>query len=152
MKNLEQQIALWAQSALDARTDRTDLFVVSVQVAGHAPRRKVTVTLDGEEAGADIESCTAVSRTLADRLEEEDAIDGAYNLEVTSAGLTSPIAQPRQYRRHVGQRFRVRLLDGRQLEGELQAANDQHITLLAGEGAEALDYPQIDSAKLILTF
>jgi ribosome maturation factor RimP len=57
-----------------------------------------------------------VSRRLSDLLDSEDAIAGAYTLEVSSPGINRPLKRPEHFGRFVGKRIRVRtrdMIDGR---------------------------------------
>jgi ribosome maturation factor RimP len=66
-----------------------------------------------------------VSRAIEGELDRE-AYD--FSLEVTSAGATSPIVNPRQYRKNIGRKLSVRTTD-EQFEGNLTEADDQRIVL-----------------------
>jgi ribosome maturation factor RimP len=52
-----------------------------------------------------------VSRRLSDLLDSEDAITGAYSLEVSSPGINRPLKRPEHFARFVGKRIRVRTRD-----------------------------------------
>ena len=56
--------------------------------------------------------------------EEQD-----FSLEVTSAGATSPLVLPRQYKKHIGRNLEVKTNDDQKLEGELTEADDERIVL-----------------------
>ena len=68
-----------------------ELFLVDLTVTGVSGNQRVLVLIDGE-AGLPIESCSLISRKLSNRIEEEDLIDGAFNLEVSSPGIDRPLS------------------------------------------------------------
>ncbi|SHJ99276.1 ribosome maturation factor RimP [Hymenobacter psychrotolerans] len=104
-----------------------DLFVVDLSVSD-AIRPKITVTLDSEQ-GLGIDECAKVSRRLAKRIDEAYGEDATYSLEVTSPGADQPLTDPRQYTRHVGRTFSLKLQDGTEKTGKLEAIEAEGIQL-----------------------
>lgn len=103
------------------------LFVVSLTVSD-AIRPKVTVTLDGEQ-GFGIDECAQVSRRFARRIEEAYGEEASYTLEVTSPGADQPLRDPRQYTRHVGRTLSLKMADGTEKTGALEAIEADGIQL-----------------------
>ena len=62
-----------------------------------------------KEGGFTIEDCEKVSRALDPKLDEEDFIDTAYILEVSSPGLTRKLTKERDFERCIGRLIRVSL-------------------------------------------
>ena len=62
-----------------------------------------------KEGGITIDDCELVSRALSDLLDEEDFIDDAYVLEVSSPGLGRPLKKEKDFRRSIGEEVEVRL-------------------------------------------
>jgi ribosome maturation factor RimP len=54
----------------------------------------------------------AVSRHVGFHLEEENVIETAYNLEVSSPGIDFPLSSPRQYAKNVGRTLGIKMADG----------------------------------------
>ncbi|MBT2556186.1 ribosome maturation factor [Hymenobacter sp. ISL-91] len=99
------------------------LFAVDLTVSDSV-RPKVTVTLDGEQ-GLGIDECAQVSRRLARRIEEHYGDELSYTLEVTSPGADQPLRDPRQYVRHVGRTLHLKLQDGTEKTGKLEAISPE---------------------------
>jgi ribosome maturation factor RimP len=59
------------------------------------------------EDSVSVEDCAKVSRDLSAILDVEDAVPGAYILEVSSPGLDRPLRKPDDYRRFAGRRAKV---------------------------------------------
>jgi ribosome maturation factor RimP len=69
------------------------------------------VFIDGP-GGIRHEDCERVSRELSAVLDVADVIPHTYQLEVSSPGLNRPLRTLEHFRRHTGQRARVRLKQG----------------------------------------
>jgi len=80
----------------------------------------IHVYLDGDE-GVTIKDCVMLSRAIEAELEEQRAI---FSLDVSSHGATTPLAMPRQYKKHIGRTLEIRLNDSSKAEGELLHADD----------------------------
>ncbi len=106
--------------------DRPELFIVEVKVLNNA---KIMILLDGDE-GVGIHDCAMVSRHVGFHLEEENLIDHAYNLEVGSPGLDTPLLLERQFLKNTGRIVEVKLKNGSKKEGELLSSDPEQITIL----------------------
>ena len=100
----------------------TTMFLVDVVVK---PGNAIVVEVDSDE-GVSIDDCIALSRNIESHL-DRDAED--FELEVGSAGITSPLKIPRQYKKNIGNEVEVLSKDGRKLFGILKEANEASFTL-----------------------
>ncbi|MBE7178425.1 MAG: ribosome assembly cofactor RimP [Mucilaginibacter polytrichastri] len=107
----EKQLEKWVEEWL---TDRPDLFIVKVKKSGN----KVSILMDGDN-GITIQDCSRISRMLGRQLEENDIIDSAFTLEVSSPGADEPFSGPRQYEKNIGRNIHVKFNDGQIAEGKL---------------------------------
>jgi len=105
--------------------DRPDLFIVSVRFLKNGV---LEILLDGDN-GIAIEDCVQVSRHVGFHLEEENVIDKAYRLEVSSPGIDSPLLLNRQYEKNIGRDVQVKMQDGTKREGQLLAINEGSISI-----------------------
>ena len=55
-----------------------------------------------KEGGITIDDCVTISRALEVKLDEEDFIEEAYILEVSSPGLGRPLKRERDFERSIG--------------------------------------------------
>ena len=62
-----------------------------------------------KDGGVTIDDCEAVSRALNDKLDEEDYIDDAYILEVSSPGLTRALKKPEHFSKSIGKDVEFKL-------------------------------------------
>ena len=137
--------------------DRPELFLVEVKML---PNNKLIIHVDGDE-GITIQDCAAISRHVGFQLEEENTIDKAYNLEVSSPGVGEPLKLKRQYDKNVGREVGVKLAGGTQTEGKLLAVSDKGIVIEAkvkekGKKAQlvetSIDFDQIIETKVLISF
>ncbi|MDE6563574.1 MAG: ribosome assembly cofactor RimP [Muribaculaceae bacterium] len=93
----------------------TDKYLVAVTVS---PADLINVEIDSD-SNVDIDTCARITRQI-ESVFDRDAED--YELEVGSAGLTSPLKVFRQYRKNIGNDMEVLTRDGRKLRGVLAEA------------------------------
>jgi ribosome maturation factor RimP len=134
-------------------------FVVDVSISAN---NKILVLLDSDE-GISIDRCVKVSRKIEQDLDEDD-LD--FGLEVSSAGLSSPLKVVRQYKKNLGRSLNVISNDGEKIKGKLVEVNDNDFSieveeLLKPEGKKrkelvlrtvTLAYNEVKSAKIIISF
>lgn len=85
----------------------------------------IVITLDNDES-IDIDECAALSRYIDEHMDRERE---DFELEVGSAGLTTPLKTLRQYAKFEGETMEVMMRDGRKLRGILGAADDEGFDL-----------------------
>lgn len=126
------------------------------------PDNSIVVEIDNDEA-VDIDDCAELSRYIEEHL-DRDVED--YELEVGSAGITSPFKVLRQYLKNVGNEVEVLLRNGVKLTGILKAADEEGIILtvekqVKPEGAKrkvtvqedlSYKYDEIKYTKYLLRF
>ncbi len=137
--------------------DRPDLFLVDVQMQGGG---LLTILIDGDN-GVAITDCVAISRHVGFHLEEENTIEQAYNLEVSSPGLDMPLKSLRQYQKNISRLLGVKLIDGSKHEGKLLAADESGITIeenIKEKGKKAtliqniIPFTDITETKVLVSF
>ncbi len=102
--------------------NQTDKFVTKchVSVGNH-----IEILIDGETP-VQISDCVSLSRAIENSLDREKE---DFSLEVSSHGATSPLVDIRQYKKHIGKNFELKLEDGGKAEGELTNMNEDSLTL-----------------------
>lgn len=97
----------------------------------------LTLYID-REGGVTIDDCEAVSRAVEPVLDENDPIDAAYYLSVSSLGLDRPLKKDRDFERKLGAKLSVGLYapqDGKKdFTGTLLAFDAESFTLDTGAG------------------
>lgn len=142
-----------------ALEEKPSIFLIDLTVS---EGNKIMVTLDGDN-GVTLQDCIDVSRAIEHNLdrEEED-----FSLEVASAGATSPLKFPRQYKKNAGRKLEIKKTDGTILEATIADANEEAVVLewstrepkKIGKGKETVHhkvevpYSEIKEAKVIIVF
>jgi ribosome maturation factor RimP len=148
------------QELLDrAFEERNDLFLIDYKIGG---ANDIYVIIDGDE-GVKLADCIFVSRAVEHNLdrEEED-----FSIEVTSAGATSPLEMPRQFKKNLGRDLEVESNEGAKETGKLTTASDDSITIEwkarepkpVGKGKHTVEkswtlaYDEIKKARVVIKF
>ena len=146
-----QHPAAAAQAALQQRVEarlassEPDVEVLAVELAGSRRSPVLRVFVDRPE-GVDLGVCTRVTNQLRDLLDD-------YGVEVSSPGPERPLSKPAHYRRHLGQRVRVRThdqIEGRKdFKGELIDADDEAVAVAGESGTIRIPLQRIRRSNLI---
>jgi len=134
--------------AEEIRQEGFELYHWHLRPAG---KRRVLQIYRHGEGGVGLDDCARVSRRLGLAIDEAEAVEGSYVLEVSSPGLDRALYTARHYELVLEQRIRLlhRGEEDRTLEGVLLAVEEGHIRLETGDGVERLDLEQIDKARVV---
>lgn len=104
--------------------------------------------------GITVDDCETVSREFSDRLDEEDFIEEAYIMEVSSPGLGRPLKKGKDYKRSMGKELEIRTYRPINREKEfygILTAYDENSVTIDGEGGE-MTFQKSDIALIRLAF
>ena len=117
-------------------------------------RRILRVSIDHEQ-GIQLEDCVRINQKLQKLLDENDPIEEAYTLEVSSPGIFRVLKNPEHFRRFSGERIKIRLkkkINGmRQAIGKLCSSTEDGIQFLPENESEEklfIVYENISKARL----
>ena len=135
------------QSFVEDQLKDSEYFLTDLKVT---PSNEITVEIDSLTPG-DIEECVRLTRAIEEAF-DRDVED--YELEVGTAGLTSPLKVPRQYEKYIGQDLEVLTADGRKLHGMLRKADEKGIILAIQQKVkkEGSKKPVIETTELEIPF
>ncbi|MFC5874660.1 ribosome maturation factor RimP [Chryseobacterium arachidis] len=102
---------------------RKDLFLIDLKFSAGDD---ITVILDGDN-GVSLQDCLDASRAIEFNMDREEH---DFSLQVMSAGLSEPLATPRQFAKNLGREIEVLLNDSEKIEGELAKVDEEKITLI----------------------
>lgn len=152
------ELKIKIQALTEAFLEGSDYYVVDIK---HTPAsNKLQVFLDSDSS-VTVDRCAKISRHIEKTLDEEKWIGEQYILEVSSAGMDSPLKNPRQYAKYKGREIEVLYNDGRKIEGILQEADEDKIKLLKEkklknknipDGEEIISFTDIKTVKRIINF
>ncbi len=120
--NIEKRVAALVEEKI---ADRPDLFLVDIKML---PNRKLIILVDGD-GGIGVGDCAMISRHVGFHLEEENVIEEAYNLEVSSPGIDAALVMPRQYVKNIGRDLSIKMVGGAEREGKLKSIENDSITI-----------------------
>lgn len=105
------------------------------------------------ELGISLDQCAEISQQLSAVLDVEQAITGAYNLEVSSPGVDRPIFREADFNHYIGEELQLRLYSAinsrRKLKGHLLAVEANGLLITFEDNELAIPFDNIDKANLI---
>ena len=136
----------------------TDIFLVKLTVSSS---NDINVLLDSD-SGLTLSDCRSISRVIETSLDRENE---DFSLTVSSSGVGEPLVL-RQYKKNVGRKVRVTLIDGEIIEAKMVAADEKGIELEwksrekkpTGKGKitvvnnKLLNYQSIKQTIVLITF
>ncbi len=105
-----------------AELEFTDTYLIDVKVKNN----KIEVFLDSDDAISFLK-CQKLSRWLEAILDENKSFGENYTLEVSSAGVGSPLKFLRQYTKNIGRIIDIKHGDGQNVRGVLKKVEENLI-------------------------
>ena len=136
----------------------TDIFLVKLTVSSS---NDINVLLDSDSS-LTLSDCRSISRAIESSLDRDDE---DFSLTVSSSGVGEPLVL-RQYKKNIGRKVRVTLIDGEIIEAKMVAADVKGVELEwksrekkpTGKGKitvvnkRLLDYQSIKQTIVLITF
>ena len=120
--NIEKRVRELVEEKI---ADKPSLFILDVKMHSNG---KLMILVDGDH-GIGIDDIAAISRHVGFKLEEENVIETAYNLEVSSPGIDTPLTSIRQYLKNIGRNLAIKMDDGLKREGKLTGITEDAIII-----------------------
>ena len=109
-----------------------------------------------KEGGVTIGDCETVSRALSDRLDDEDFIEDAYILEVSSPGLGRTLKKDKHLQMSLGESVELKTYQPiekqNEFSGILQAFDQESVTIETGGVPRVFARREIARIRLALDF
>lgn len=107
-----------------------ELDELKITPMGRRKVLRITVDGDGQDGrGPLLDDISRASRELSIALDGSEAVgEQPYTLEVTSRGVSTPLTQPKHYRRNTGRLVTLNLAE-EQVTGRIIAVDDTAVTL-----------------------
>ncbi len=103
--------------------------------------------------GINIDDCELISRALSDKLDEEDYIEDAYILEVSSPGLGRPLKKDKDFTRNIGNEVELKLFKAvdkqKEFTGILKEFDKETVTIEIDESTD-MSFKRTDIALIRL--
>ena len=137
----------------------TDTFLVDVIVR---PGNVIVIEIDSEN-GISLDDCIGLNKHIESKVDREVE---DYELEVGSAGVTSPFKIPKQYEKNIGNEVEVLTKKGEKLSGVLKSNDDNSFVItitkmVKPEGAKrkieveedfSFNYDEVKYTKYLIRF
>ena len=131
--------------------DQLDIFVVKVSLSGKRGDQVLRVSMDGDK-GITIDQCASISRQLGAKIEEADLIEDKFRLEVSSAGLETPLLLDRQYAKSVGRKLKIKRRTGEEIEGKLLVSGPNNLVLEIDGEKQEIELKEIEKSVIMISF
>tara|TARA_B100000963_G_scaffold61745_1_gene49701 strand:- start:30469 stop:30930 length:462 start_codon:yes stop_codon:yes gene_type:complete len=105
-----------------AIAERSDIFIVDVNIT---KSNFIKVILDSDDS-LSISDCHKISKQIINGLKDYDE---NFSLEVSSAGIGSPLVNKRQYKKNIGRFLEVKINSGEFYKGQLKSFNNDFIEI-----------------------
>ncbi|MBO4376284.1 MAG: ribosome maturation factor RimP [Lachnospiraceae bacterium] len=136
-------------------TDKQGVEIYDVEYVKEGSDWYLRAYID-KEGGVDIDDCEAVSRALSDKLDEEDFIEDAYILEVSSPGLGRSLKKDRHFEKSIGEDVELKTFKPidkvKNFEGVLKAFDDKTITVTIDGEDKVFNRTDLADVRLAIDF
>jgi ribosome maturation factor RimP len=143
----------WFQQVINREVEGVEL--VLVEEAGNRRHRILRLYIDHTQ-GVNHDLCARVSAAVGRGLDEVDAFDGAYTLEVSSPGLERPLRKQSHFETQIGKRVYVKTrlpIDGSKVwQGTLLRVSAEAVVVGEAEREVEIPLQDIASAHLVYEF
>ena len=140
-----------AEALVRPVVESAGLELVEVVVVKEGGRRVLRVTVD-KEGGVDLDTIAVTSQKLSRRLDLEGfSSSSPYALEVSSPGVERPLRTPRDFKKKIGEKVKVKVagVEPSTETGLLEKADDETIVVATDGGRVRIAYADIASARTV---
>ncbi len=126
------------------------LEVDRLEVVAAGRRSVLRIYLDGDGPagrGPSLDDIAVATRAVSRALDESDVTGEApYLLEVSSRGVSRPLAEPKHFRRNTGRLVALTLAGGERAEGRILGADADGVRLDVAGAERGVAYAEIEKA------
>ncbi len=162
MKKQDEYVAK-TEKILEPMMDEHGFELVDVEYVKEGGNYILRAYID-KEGGITINDCELINRALSDKLDEEDFIDDAYILEVSSPGLGRQLKKDKDYIRSIGKDIDIKLykdieltengkkIKAKEFTGRLDGFDEETVTVFLGEETVVFDRKDVAVIRLSIDF
>lgn len=130
--------------------------MVRVRLSGLRRKRLQLMAERVRDGQMEVDDCARLSRAVSALLDENDPIQGEYDLEVSSPGIDRPLMRIEDFERFIGHTAKLETLgmvDGRKrFKGDIAGVDGADVLLTLPEGGDVrLPFAGLAEARLVLT-
>jgi ribosome maturation factor RimP len=143
----------WLQQVIDQELEGVEL--VLLEQSGGPRQRTLRLFIDHAE-GVDHELCGRVSEVVGKAIDDVDAVNGAYTLEVSSPGIERPLRKREHFEAQMGKkvyvRTRIAVGGSKVWQGRLAQVTSEAVVIEEAGREARIEMGDIVSAHLIYEF
>jgi ribosome maturation factor RimP len=134
--------------------EKLNFFVIDITFRGDNRKKIIEVFVDAEK-NIDADNLAEISREINSIIEEQDVIQQAYRLDVSTPGVDRPLKFLKQFPKHINRNFEVTYKTGdetRTITGKLLSVEREELTFLSDKKEVLIEFKNITTAKVIISF
>lgn len=159
----QDEYVLRTEQLLEPMMQENNFELVDVEYVKEGSNHILRAYID-KEGGITINDCELINRALSEKLDEEDYIDEAYVLEVSSPGLGRKLKKDKDYIRSIGKDIDIKLfkeieltengkkIRAKEFSGRLDGYDEDTLTIFLGEETRIFGRKDIASVRLSIDF
>ena len=134
--------------------EKLNFFVIDINFRGDNRKKIIEVFVDAEK-NVDADNLAEISREINSIIEEQDIIQQAYRLDVSTPGVDRPLKFLKQFPKHINRNFEVTYKTGDEIKtinGKLLSVEREELTFLSDKKEVLIEFKNITTAKVIISF
>ena len=134
--------------------EKLNFFVIDINFRGDNRKKIIEVFVDAEK-NIDADNLAEISREINSIIEEQDIIQQAYRLDVSTPGVDRPLKFLKQFPKHINRNFEVTYKTGDEIKtinGKLLSVEREELTFLSDKKEFLIEFNNITTAKVIISF
>lgn len=134
--------------------EKLNFFVIDITFRGDNRKKIIEVYVDAEK-NIDADNLAEISREINSVIEEQDLIQQAYRLDVSTPGVDRPLKFLKQFPKHINRNFEVTYKNGdetRTITGKLLSVEREELMFLSDKKEILIEFKNITTAKVIISF
>lgn len=134
--------------------EKLNFFVIDINFRGDNRKKIIEVFVDAEK-NIDADNLAEISREINSIIEDQDIIQQAYRLDVSTPGVDRPLKFLKQFPKHINRNFEVTYKNGdetRTIIGKLLSVEREELTFLSDKKEVLIEFKNITTAKVIISF
>jgi ribosome maturation factor RimP len=134
--------------------EKLNFFVIDITFRGDNRKKIIEVFVDAEK-NIDADNLAEISREINSIIEDQDIIQQAYRLDVSTPGVDRPLKFLKQFPKHINRNFEVIYKaedETRTITGKLLSVEREELTFLSDKKEVLIEFKNITTAKVIISF
>lgn len=134
--------------------EKLNFFVIDINFRGDNRKKIIEVFVDAEK-NIDADNLAEISREINSVIEEQDLIQQAYRLDVSTPGVDRPLKFLKQFPKHINRNFDVTYKTGDEIKtitGKLLSVEREELMFLSDKKEILIEFKNITTAKVIISF